>query len=159
MKSVCFTGHRNISENRVADLYEELTKLLERGVSKGITEYYAGGAIGWDTICEEVVLGLKKKYEGVHLHLILPCSNEEQVKKWTEIQKDKFYEILALADTVEYVSDYYYNGCMKLRNERLVELADVCLCYYNIADKRSGTGQTVRMAERKGLKVYNFYKA
>lgn len=53
-------------------------------------------------------------------------------------------------------SERYYDGCMKGRNARLVELATVCcICYWNVNDKRSGTGQTVRMAQKKGIEIIN----
>lgn len=65
--------------------------------------------------------------------------------------------ILSAADSVEQTSGHYYNGCMKVRNARLVELADCCFCYWNPNRKRSGTGQTVRMAHKKNIMVVNFY--
>ena len=49
---------------------------------------------------------------------------------------------------------------MKERNQKLVDLADtLCICYWNENDNRSGTGQTVRMAEKKGLIIKNLCKA
>lgn len=59
--------------------------------------------------------------------------------------------ILLMADSTEYISEKYYYGCMKARNARLVELADCCVCYYDNKKSASGTGQTVRMAERKNI--------
>ncbi len=59
---------------------------------------------------------------------------------------------------VEVCSEHYYDGCMKVRNQRLVDLSDVCVCYYNESNKRSGTGQTVRMAERKHICIINILK-
>ena len=44
---------------------------------------------------------------------------------------------------------------MKRRNERLVELADYCICY--CTNPRSGTGQTVRMAKDKGIDIINLF--
>lgn len=59
---------------------------------------------------------------------------------------------------MEQVSERYYNGCMKARNARLVELAtDYCICYWNPKDFRSGTGQTVHMAQKKGIEVINLF--
>ena len=46
---------------------------------------------------------------------------------------------------------------MKERNSRLVNKADICICY--LKNKRTGTGQTVRMAETKGIDVINLYQA
>ena len=65
-------------------------------------------------------------------------------------------KLVGLADSVDYVSDRYYKGCMKERNARLVEFAaDCCISYWNPQDFRSGTGQTVRMAQKKEIEVIN----
>ena len=105
------------------------------------------------------VLKLREVYPQVELHLILPCSNEEQTAKWTEEQKTEFYRILDFADSVEYTSERYYNGCMKVRNARLVELADFCFCFWDMSRQRSGTAQTVRMAQRKKIMIVNFFRS
>ncbi len=105
-------------------------------------------------LCEAAVLALRQKYTGIRLHLILPCTFSEQTKAWKDEQKLLLSLIRVFADGEEYVSDRYYNGCMKLRNEKLVFYADCCVCYYN---KKSpcGTGQTVRMATAKGVEIFN----
>ncbi|MGN0612852.1 MAG: SLOG family protein [Porcipelethomonas sp.] len=160
MKSACFTGHRILSGNITA-LDERLYNILERGINNlGLTDFYAGGAIGWDTLSAQTVLKLREIYPFIKLHLILPCSNEEQTIKWTQIQKDDFQIILSLADTVEYTAHHYYNGCMKVRNARLVECAtDCCFCFWNPVNKYSRTAQTVRMAHQKKIMIVNFYTA
>ena len=63
--------------------------------------------------------------------------------------KVEFYCILSLADKIEYTSEHYFKGCMKLRNARLVEYADICFCYLNFKRQISGTAQTVRMAQKR----------
>ena len=57
---------------------------------------------------------------------------------------------------VQYTAEHYSADCMKRRNERLVELSECCVCY--CTDPQSGTGQTVRIAERCGIKIYNLAK-
>lgn len=159
MKRACFTGHRNVEDSGTADLRQRLISILERGITnEGLTDFYAGGAIGWDTMCAEAVLALKEKYGHIKLHMVLPCSNREQTYRWTREQQKTFYEILSQADTVEYTSDSYYQGCMKVRNARLVELADICFCYLDKSKKKSGTAQTVRMALKKHIMVVNFWR-
>lgn len=157
-KTACFTGHREISENpkklsvRLYDLLEKLIKEQE------LTDFYAGGANGFDTIAALSVLKLRSEYPDIKLHLVLPCSNEEQTKNWTPTQKYDFKNILARADSVEYTSEHFYRGCMGKRNARLVEHAsDYCICYLDINHK-SGTAQTVEMAKKKGLKVINLFE-
>lgn len=156
MKTCCFTGHRNIKVNDI--LLTRLNVVLISLIQNGVTDFYAGGALGWDILCEKSVINLRKKYPHIRLHLILPCSNQEQTEKWTDMERSAFYEILNLADSVEYTSKHYSANCMKIRNERLVMSSDFCVCYYNENRKRSGTGQTVRMAEVKCSKIINLFE-
>lgn len=154
MKSCCFTGHRTVNIN--INLLTMLMTSIESYVQNGIVDFYSGGAIGWDTICSNVVLQLREKYPNIKLHLILPCNTEHQTLYWNEHQKLEFNRILQLADTIEYTSWNYHSQCMKIRNARLVQLADVCICY---CDNRyaTGTAQTVRMAKKKNIPIINLY--
>ena len=142
-------------------LSEQLYAVLEKLItSQGVSDFYAGGAYGFDALASFTVLKLRENYPQVKLHLILPCSKEEQSIKWTEEQKAELEKLLGLADSVEYVSNRYYNGCMKDRNTRLVKLATVCcISYWNPNNFRSGTGQTVRMAQKKGIRVINLFES
>ena len=156
MKSVCFTGHRHICNEE--QLQNRLIETLESLISNGVTDFYAGGAIGFDTLAANVVLLLREKYSHIKLHLILPCCKFDQTAKWTTEQIAEYDRILSAADSAEYICEKYYYGCMKARNARLVELADCCVCYYDNKNSASGTGQTVRMAERKGITVFNTFE-
>ena len=153
MKKICFTGHRNVRTTH--DLETRLENTLCMLIEKhGASDFYAGGALGWDTLCAQTVLKLKQNHP-ICLHLVLPCSEAEQTARWSTAQKDTFRNIMSAADSVEYVSENYFDGCMKLRNQRLVELADICVCYYDEKNSASGTGQTVRMARNKNIDVVN----
>lgn len=154
MKSVSFTGHRKV--DFTYEIKTALINTLENLIKDGATDFYAGGAVGWDMLCSFIVIMLRKKHPHIRLHLVLPCSESEQTDKWDKIQKSCFSRIKSLADTIEYTSDIYFKGCMKKRNARLVKYADCCICYYNKSNKFfSGTGQTVRMAIEKGIEVIN----
>ncbi|MGN0608993.1 MAG: SLOG family protein [Oscillospiraceae bacterium] len=152
----CFTGHRiiKLTEPLKRLVYDELTGLIKRGV----TDFYAGGAIGWDTLCSETVICLREKYPHIKLHLVLSCSEAEQTARWNEQQRQTYRKIRKAADSIEILSDNYYDGCMKELNKRLAELADVCFCYYDERQNKSGTKQTVTMAERKGIPVINIWR-
>ena len=136
-----------------------LIELIYKLISEGAEDFYAGGANGWDMSFENLVLFFRdKKNLSVKLHLVLPCPPEEQTANWKKGEKEAYMEILKAADSVEIVSKHYDKNCMKKRNERLVELGDVCVCYYNERRPRSGTGQTVRLAKKSGKTIINFYK-
>ena len=147
-------------KQRSPDFRRRLYKAIEKDIiHHEITDFYTGCAIGWDTLAAQVIFKIRESYPQVKLHLILPCSNAEQTEKWTAEQKKEFHRILSLADDVEYTSKRYFNGCMKVRNTRLVECATYkCYCYWNDKRRRSGTFQTINMAERKGLLMENFFE-
>ena len=151
-KSVCFTGHRNVKVT--SELIENLQTILEDLISQGVTEFYAGGALGWDTICASSIIRIREVFTQIKLHLVLPCPPKQQILKWNDRQKSEYNAILAVADSVEILSQEYSSDCMKKRNAKLVEYADYCVCYYR-KRSASGTGQTVRMAQRKNIKIYN----
>ena len=155
MRSVCFTGHRKITITR--ELKTRLYTELELLAHNGVTEFYAGGALGFDTLAEQTVTELKKSYPQVRLNLVLPCPTEQQTKKWSAEDKTEYFRLLSLADSVEICCEHYTADCMKKRNQRLVDLADICVCYFNSSNDRSGTGQTVRMVQRKGIPICNIY--
>ena len=159
-KSACFTGHRTIKTDMNSFSALLLSVIEQMITDRNITDYYAGGAYGFDAMASLSVLRLKEKYPEVRLHLILPCSNEEQTEGWNTKRKAEFEQIIGLSDSVEYVSEHKTMTCMKERNARLVELAsECCIAYWNANNKRSGTGQTVRMAQKKGLEVINIFES
>ncbi len=151
MKTCCFTGHRIIKIT--PELVQRLKDTIIKLITQGVTDFYNGGAIGFDMLCAETVIALKGEYPDIKLYLLLPCPPEEQVKGWNKTQIARYNNILQAADSVIILSKCYTRDCMKRRNERLVELADCCICYCN--NPRSGTGQTVRMAREKGIDVIN----
>lgn len=156
IKNCCFTGHRQIKNTDIIRL--RLIETIRVFINEyGTTDFFAGGALGWDMLCEETILELKKEYSFIRLHIVLPCPEEEQTSKWSEKEKARYKSIIMRADSVECVSEGYYEGCMKRRNERLTGQTEGCICYYNEKKPFSGTGQTVRMAIQKNMKIVNIY--
>ena len=99
-KSACFTGHRTIKTDMNSFSALLLSVIEQMITDRNITDYYAGGAYGFDAIASLSVLRLKEKYPEVRLHLILPCPFDEQSAKWNEAQKAEYQHILGLADSV-----------------------------------------------------------
>lgn len=151
MKNISFTGHRVIKIT--PKLQAALQEAIEDFIAKGAVNFYAGGAIGFDTLCAETVLEMRKKYPQIRLCLLLPCPPAEQTARWRADQRETYRKILSQADETEICSEKYFNGCMKIRNARLAEKADAVICCCQNAS--SGTGQTVEMARRKGIEVVN----
>lgn len=155
MNSCCFTGHRQISDT---ELFAKLKKVLRELIERGVTDFYAGGALGWDTLCAKAVLELREDFGQIKLHLLLPCPPQEQTEDWTKEQKAEYDRILKAADSIKTVSPAYSRECMKKRNERLAAMGDICVCYYSEARRRSGTGQTVKMVKGLGKEIINLFE-
>ena len=99
----------------------------ERLIKQGVTDFYDGGAIGFDMLAAETVIELKAEYPDIKLHMLLPCPANEQIKGWNKTQITRYQKILQAADSISIVSEHYTKDCMKRRNERLVELSDCCI--------------------------------
>ena len=155
MKKTCFfTGHRIL---RIDDKLIKMTKdTLISLIKDGVTDFYAGGALGFDMLCENTVLEIKESNPNVKLHMVLPCGLYQQCKNWLEAEKGENQRICRMADSVEILSELYYDGCMKKRNARIVELGDICVCYWD-GRKMGGTFQTVNMAKKKGVQIINIF--
>lgn len=150
-KTCCFTGHREIEPAKYIYIRNRLVYLVEQAIENGVTDFCAGGAIGFDTLAARVVLEQRAKNPDIKLHLVLPCKG--QADNWSYINKENYKEILAAADTVTYVSEHYSKYCMQLRNRELVDRSSLCICYLEL--DKGGTKNTVKYAERQGVKVIN----
>lgn len=145
----CFTGHRFFSGSDRTLLIRDLRRLLPSLAASGVTEFICGGALGFDTLAAQEVLQLKNSFPDVRLSLVLPCRT--QADRWTEAQKAVYDSILERADETECLFDHYVNGCMQIRNRRMVDRADICIAYYT--GRPGGTAYTVEYAKTQGVRI------
>lgn len=153
-----FTGHRphkfpwryNEADSRCVALKSAMTEQITKMVEDGVTDFYSGGADGVDCWASLIVLELRQKNPALKLHLILP--HEGQADKWSDPAQERYLSILKQADSAEYVSHEYYDGCMLDRNHRLVESAGMLLAVYN-GERRGGTAATIRYARKQGRRI------
>lgn len=156
MTSCCFTGHR--FKGDVPELELTAIAAIEKLIADGVTDFYCGGAYGFDILCGMCVLKLREKYPDIKLHMVLPCPPEMQCSRWLESDKLRYRQLVDNADTVEIAGEHNSADCMKVRNTRLVKLSEVCLCYFRPTRTRSGTVQTIRMAQNKQIDIINLYR-
>ncbi len=152
-KSCSFTGHRRIENAHKMDIPDLILRAIAYVYERGCRDFYAGGALGFDTYAARAVVIFRLSHPDVKLHLLLPCEN--QSANWSKRDKDSYEYTLSTADDIEYLAGQYYDGCMKLRNEALVARADVVIAY--LGRSFGGSAQTVRMAQRAGKDVFNLY--
>ena len=156
--SCAFTGHRphkfpwkdNEADPRCIALKETLAEQIATLARAGVTEYFTGGADGTDCWAAEIVLDLREKNPALKLRCVLPYGG--QADRWSDSARERYHSILKRADSVDYVSRQYYDGCMIDRNHRLVESAGLLLAVFN-GVRRSGTGATVNYARKMGKEI------
>lgn len=157
LNSACFVGHTQLTATPA--LEQSIFDAIEELITNGITDFFVGGSYGFDLLCAKSILTAKQQHLDIRLHIILPCSEKELVKKWKNNNDiNELHHVLTGADTIERCSKRYYEGCFKDRNIKLIEQSDVCICYYDNNKKYySSTGQAVRLAINKKISVVNLF--
>ena len=150
-KSCCFTGHRIIPAAHRKELAHILDRRLAALFGIGFTEFRTGGALGFDTLAAERVLALCEKHPECHLHLILPCRDQD--KGWSVRERENYAHIMERASSVRYMSEHYTPDCMHARNRALVDGSDLCLSY--LTANRGGTPYTCAYALKHGVRLIN----
>lgn len=159
MKSCSFTGHRpeklfvkNFENEIKCKLKNEIRKNIITLINNGVSVFYSGMARGTDIWSAEIVIELKKEFKNISLICVLPFKNQIN-DKWNEEEKIIYNNIIKNCSKVKIIYDYYKKDAFEKRNKYLVDNADVIIAVYNPKYIRSGTGQTVRMAQRVGIEV------
>lgn len=149
-ETVCFTGHRIIGKADAADL-ANLEPLLDILYARGYRDFLCGGALGFDMFAAEQVLSLRNRHPDVRLISCIPC--EDQNQHWNVREQNRYRRLLYLSDEVRLLSRFYYDGCMQVRNQYMVDRSSVCVSY--MKRLRGGTLSTVRYAVSQDLIVVN----
>ena len=146
----CFTGHRELPDANTAE-YAALLSSLEAAVADAVKEgcrrFLVGGAKGFDLLAGEWILALKQVDPSITLAIYVPHRGQERAYAPSDMLR--YRKLLNEADEVLYLSETYHPGCMRERNARMVNDADVCIAY--VRKSRSGSAQTLKMAEAKGI--------
>lgn len=155
--TVCFSGHRpeklpdcgsDFSQTIKAIksvLYKEIIHSTESGYKTFIT----GLARGVDLWAGEIILELKAR--GMPLKLIAVFPYQGHGDSFRGMDKFTLGNIVLKADEKIYVSEEYTRTCMKQRNEYMVDRSGKLIAV--VSDYRSGTGQTIRYAQKQKIDV------
>lgn len=150
-RTCCFTGHRKLPTEKIEAIIKCLNDEVEKLIDRGVTNFISGGALGFDQIAASLIIAKKEMGHKIRLIFALPCGNQDAL--WTDAQKGLYHGLLGDADEIVYVSEVYSRGCMEKRNQYMVEHSGYCICA--LLHSESGTGQTVRYAQQRGLRVVN----
>ena len=123
-KTCCFTGHRIVANDFNEDV---LSRGIEYVIKQGVDTFICGGAMGFDTLCALAVLKAKKKHPHISLHIYAPCNNQSE--KWGLKDRATYKKILKKADFVDMPDESYFDGCMKIRNYKMVDASAFCAAF------------------------------
>ena len=148
----CFTGHRDlpVPDSEAYDtLLAALAAATDEAIRMGCRRFIVGGAKGFDLLAGEWILARKKVDPSVTLSVYVP--HRGQANAFSPDDMLRYQRLKNGADEVMYLSETYHPGCMRERNARMVNDSSVCIAY--VRRSRSGSAQTLKMAEAKGLTV------
>ncbi len=153
-KTCFFTGHRKIPKEVHSILDLQLNDTISTKYKEGIRNFISGGALGFDTVAADFVLQLKKNsFPDINLILFLPC--KDFTYKWKQSDLDALNNLIKNAAFVYYTGETYTKDCMRVRNDALVQYS--CCGIACLSHMRSGTSQTVSMAQKANKPVENIY--
>lgn len=155
-KTACFTGHRpsgfpfdGTDRLRVNMVKSMLYLKVCDAVKAGYTSFITGMARGVDTWCALAVLSLKDTNPGLKLIGVSPFKKE--ISRLTGTDLWDYNTIVECADRMIYISESYYPRCYFDRNMYMVDHSSLVIGV--VSNMQSGTGNTIRYAQRKGVKT------
>ncbi len=153
-KTAAFTGHRCINAD-VSILKNELTHIISEQYHNGFRVFITGGAVGFDLLAAEVILELQQEFMDIQLFCAVPYAGHHQY--FREEDKQRYIAIADKAKCNIILSSCYFDGCFLHRNDYMIENCSLLIaCYGQLV--RSGTGYTVRRAEKNNIPIINLYK-
>ncbi len=156
-KTVCFTGHRperfmvseGISNNIIQMVKSMLFYQIKQAIDDGYEYFISGVARGVDIWAAQYVLELKNKYPYIKLICAKPFADHEKNFKGNDLWE--LQNVLNNADEIVNVSEDYSRYCYSLRNKYMVDNSSRVIAV--LKSYNSGTGQTIRYANKKGIEV------
>lgn len=153
------TGHRpqrfKFKYNEHYKLCSKIKKALCTEIknlyAQGIRTFWVGGSMGVDTWAAEIILKLKTQegFEDIKLCVALPFPSFKE--RFDPKQQTRLRDILRDCDEQTITSEQESPKAYRIRNEYMVDCADVLLAVYdNDRAIRSGTGMTVNYARKLG---------
>lgn len=156
-KTVCFSGHRpeklphGGDENHPAtgNLKSLLHKEIYDSIHAGYTEFITGLARGVDNWAARMILDFRSREPSLRLICVRPY--RDYGENWRGSDRWELAHILEQADEIVVLGEQYHKDCMRQRNQYMVEHSAKLIAV--VSDYRSGTGQTIRYAQKKGLEL------
>ncbi|MBR1554107.1 MAG: DUF1273 family protein [Oscillospiraceae bacterium] len=140
---------QNEEEKPVLAIRQKLLGGLETLIYDGYDEFWFNCEYGVPLWAAEMLSELKKDY-ALKLHIAVPY--EEQTTNWTENQRDRYFRLHQLADSVKLIHHQWCNNCYEDAEKYMLEHSDLLYVFGSQKDNLSA----VRMAEAMKISVLFF---
>ena len=176
-KVCCFTGHRPeklYGYDIYSPEYIKLAKIIKNYIIKelipaGYDTFVVGGALGFDTVAFFIINKLKNRHPNLRIILAVPFKN--QPIKWNNEDRNRYNEMLKLADAVVQVDEVllikkygekyvlskefqqlgqFSKSKLFDRNNYMVNISDFIIGVWD--GSKSGTGQCIQYAQKNKVK-------
>ncbi|MFI3255699.1 MAG: SLOG family protein [Eubacteriales bacterium] len=156
IKSVAFSGHRQVKLPKNKEKMESLLANLEQAIlearKQGYDTFYTGLCNGFDLIAAEKVLALQDK--SVKLIGVVPHLGQEA--EWPEEEQEEYRKIRDGCHELVVLNEKKIKGCYYQRNRFMVDHSSLLICY--CSTKSGGTAYTVQYAGEIGVEVINLHQ-
>lgn len=155
----CFSGYRphkfpfDFESGKPAynKLESDVLNAILESYKKGYRTFLCGGAMGFDLLCGEIVLMVRKQFKDIKLICMLPF--EGQAENFPQNWYERYHEVLKQCDHIDYISPDFIPGCYYDRNEKMVNSSSRVITYFD--GKMGGTARTIAYAQKNKLDILN----
>ncbi len=151
-RTCCFTGHRDISADRLQMVVTGTEAKVRELISQGYRYFGIGGAMGYDTIVAEMLFRLREReYPEIKIILVYPFDGF--ISRWSDSQQATYARLLPMYDKRVCVCKSASREAYLARDRHLVDYSSACIAY--CTRQTGGTAYTIRYAAARGVPVFS----
>lgn len=147
MKALSITGPREIPNDKIEYVRQELRREIEQAIADGFTSFRSSMLNNVDLEFAAIVEEKKKENPELLLEAVIPYSDRMKSKE------KRFQKLMKECNSVKVISQERDRDCYFARNRYLVENSQRVIAVSDDGQK-SDTAQTIRMAVAKGLELH-----
>ena len=145
-KSCSVTGHRQLKDNQIEFIRQELRREIELAIKEGYTNFMSGFANGADIEYAVIVAELKKDNPIITLEAALPY------RKRMNTKNKQFRELLDKCDMITVTSEEYSKSCFQKRNYYMIANSERIIAVFD-GRRKGGTFHSIKVAEKNNREI------
>ena len=130
-RTAFFSGHRDIPDDQIAYVKEELRKEIHLAIQDGYTHFISGSAGSSDLYAASIVVELREENSDITLEAAIP--HRERL----ETKKEDFQRLIKLCDKIHVCSEFFHKKSYFERNMYMANKSKRLIAVY---DGRNGGG-------------------